>query len=69
MFNHFLLRFWQNYASLIPGATVGVLASDSRNILELIMTSYKVNEHLLVFTSLSGRLMVSPAISGQRLYI
>uniref|UniRef100_A0A8C1EKK5 Integrin beta n=1 Tax=Cyprinus carpio carpio TaxID=630221 RepID=A0A8C1EKK5_CYPCA len=32
---------YENYASLIPGATVGVLASDSRNILELIMTSYK----------------------------
>lgn len=45
MFNNFLLHFWQNYASLIPGATVGVLASDSGNILELIMTSYKVKEH------------------------
>uniref|UniRef100_A0A672L354 Integrin beta n=1 Tax=Sinocyclocheilus grahami TaxID=75366 RepID=A0A672L354_SINGR len=32
---------YENYASLIPGATVGVLASDSRNILQLIMTSYK----------------------------
>ncbi|KAK7127937.1 hypothetical protein R3I93_020498 [Phoxinus phoxinus] len=32
---------YENYASLIPGATVGVLASDSRNILELIMSSYK----------------------------
>uniref|UniRef100_A0A671PNA3 Integrin beta n=1 Tax=Sinocyclocheilus anshuiensis TaxID=1608454 RepID=A0A671PNA3_9TELE len=32
---------YENYASLIPGATVGVLASDSGNILELIMTSYK----------------------------
>uniref|UniRef100_A0A8B9J7J7 Integrin beta n=1 Tax=Astyanax mexicanus TaxID=7994 RepID=A0A8B9J7J7_ASTMX len=30
-----------NYASLIPGATVGVLEKDSRNILDLIMTAYK----------------------------
>lgn len=33
----------QNYANLIPGATVGVLATDSQNILELIVTAYKVN--------------------------
>uniref|UniRef100_A0AAY4C0S4 Integrin beta n=1 Tax=Denticeps clupeoides TaxID=299321 RepID=A0AAY4C0S4_9TELE len=32
---------YENYAKLIPGATVGVLASDSRNVLELIMTAYK----------------------------
>uniref|UniRef100_A0A8C5CTE4 Integrin beta n=1 Tax=Gadus morhua TaxID=8049 RepID=A0A8C5CTE4_GADMO len=32
---------YENYANLIPGATVGVLASDSRNILELIITAYK----------------------------
>ncbi|XP_072236930.1 integrin beta-6 [Leuresthes tenuis] len=32
---------YKNYANLIPGATVGVLASDSRNILELIITAYK----------------------------
>ncbi|XP_061743300.1 integrin beta-6 isoform X1 [Nerophis ophidion] len=32
---------YQNYASLIPGATVGEVASDSRNILELILTAYK----------------------------
>ncbi|XP_016381641.1 integrin beta-6-like [Sinocyclocheilus rhinocerous] len=44
---------YENYASLIPGATVGVLASDSRNILELIMTSYKVQECILVFTRLT----------------
>ncbi|XP_034536798.1 integrin beta-6 [Notolabrus celidotus] len=30
-----------NYANVIPGATVGVLAMDSRNILELIVTAYK----------------------------
>ncbi|MGH0159601.1 UNVERIFIED_CONTAM: hypothetical protein FKN15_037756 [Acipenser sinensis] len=30
-----------NYAKLIPGATVGILQSDSRNILQLIMTAYK----------------------------
>uniref|UniRef100_A0A669C9H0 Integrin beta n=1 Tax=Oreochromis niloticus TaxID=8128 RepID=A0A669C9H0_ORENI len=30
-----------NYANLIPGATVGVVAKDSRNILELIVTAYK----------------------------
>uniref|UniRef100_A0A4W4FZF8 Integrin beta n=1 Tax=Electrophorus electricus TaxID=8005 RepID=A0A4W4FZF8_ELEEL len=30
-----------NYAALIPGATVGILEKDSRNILELIMTAYK----------------------------
>ncbi|KAF7667920.1 hypothetical protein LDENG_00041540 [Lucifuga dentata] len=32
---------YENYAKLIPGATVGVLATDSRNILELIVTAYK----------------------------
>uniref|UniRef100_A0A8C6WII9 Integrin beta n=1 Tax=Neogobius melanostomus TaxID=47308 RepID=A0A8C6WII9_9GOBI len=32
---------YKNYANLIPGATVGVLAKDSRNILELIVTAYK----------------------------
>ncbi|XP_054627730.1 integrin beta-6 isoform X2 [Dunckerocampus dactyliophorus] len=32
---------YENYASLIPGATVGVVATDSRNILELILTAYK----------------------------
>ncbi|XP_029522422.2 integrin beta-6-like isoform X4 [Oncorhynchus nerka] len=32
---------YENYASFIPGATVGVLESDSRNILELIVTAYK----------------------------
>ncbi|KAG9266565.1 integrin beta-6 [Astyanax mexicanus] len=32
---------YENYASLIPGATVGVLEKDSRNILDLIMTAYK----------------------------
>nr|XP_061796037.1 integrin beta-6 [Nerophis lumbriciformis] len=32
---------YENYANLIPGATVGVVATDSRNILELILTAYK----------------------------
>ncbi|XP_029954227.1 integrin beta-6 isoform X1 [Salarias fasciatus] len=32
---------YKNYAAFIPGATVGVLAKDSRNILELIVTAYK----------------------------
>uniref|UniRef100_A0A3Q1GM94 Integrin beta n=1 Tax=Acanthochromis polyacanthus TaxID=80966 RepID=A0A3Q1GM94_9TELE len=32
---------YKNYANLIPGATVGVLATDSQNILELIVTAYK----------------------------
>lgn len=32
---------YKNYANLIPGATVGVLEKDSRNILELIVTAYK----------------------------
>uniref|UniRef100_A0A674E2X9 Integrin beta n=1 Tax=Salmo trutta TaxID=8032 RepID=A0A674E2X9_SALTR len=32
---------YENYANFIPGATVGVLESDSRNILELIVTAYK----------------------------
>ncbi|CAB1458070.1 unnamed protein product [Pleuronectes platessa] len=32
---------YKNYADLIPGATVGAVASDSRNILELIVTAYK----------------------------
>lgn len=35
-------HFEQNYANLIPGATVGVVEKDSRNILELILTAYKV---------------------------
>ncbi|XP_068161943.1 integrin beta-6 isoform X1 [Antennarius striatus] len=34
-------RIYKNYADLIPGATVGVLAADSRNVLELIVTAYK----------------------------
>ncbi|KAG7464109.1 hypothetical protein MATL_G00183740 [Megalops atlanticus] len=32
---------YENYANLIPGATVGVLRPDSGNILELIVTAYK----------------------------
>ncbi|CAF99789.1 unnamed protein product, partial [Tetraodon nigroviridis] len=32
---------YKNYANFIPGATVGVLANDSINILELIVTAYK----------------------------
>ncbi|XP_046886442.1 integrin beta-6 [Hypomesus transpacificus] len=32
---------YENYANLIPGATVGILESDSGNILELIVTAYK----------------------------
>ncbi|KAM9410120.1 integrin beta-6 [Pholidichthys leucotaenia] len=35
------IQNYKNYANLIPGATVGVLESDSRNILELIVTAYK----------------------------
>ncbi|KAM6943427.1 integrin beta-6 [Xenentodon cancila] len=35
------INIYKNYADLIPGATVGVLATDSRNILELIVTAYK----------------------------
>lgn len=38
----FFPHFEQNYANLIPGATVGVLENDSRNILQLILTAYKV---------------------------
>uniref|UniRef100_A0A6Q2YE29 Integrin beta n=1 Tax=Esox lucius TaxID=8010 RepID=A0A6Q2YE29_ESOLU len=34
-------RNYENYAHFIPGATVGVLEEDSRNILELIVTAYK----------------------------
>uniref|UniRef100_A0A3P9LA71 Integrin beta n=1 Tax=Oryzias latipes TaxID=8090 RepID=A0A3P9LA71_ORYLA len=32
---------YKNYADLIPGATVGVLAKDSGNVLELIVSAYK----------------------------
>ncbi|XP_076159868.1 integrin beta-6 [Alosa pseudoharengus] len=32
---------YEHYANLIPGATVGKLEDDSRNIQELIMTAYK----------------------------
>ncbi|XP_062868445.1 integrin beta-6 [Trichomycterus rosablanca] len=32
---------YKNYANLIPGATVGVLETDSRNILKLILTAYE----------------------------
>ncbi|CAG5858092.1 unnamed protein product [Menidia menidia] len=35
------INTYKNYANLIPGATVGILATDSRNILELIVTAYK----------------------------
>ncbi|KAL1021869.1 hypothetical protein UPYG_G00019090 [Umbra pygmaea] len=34
-------RNYENYANFIPGATVGVLEADSRNVLELIVTAYK----------------------------
>lgn len=47
----------QNYANLIPGATVGVLATDSRNILELIVTAYKVNKQSW-WSGCAGRLCV-----------
>ncbi|XP_037549036.1 integrin beta-6 [Nematolebias whitei] len=36
---------YKNYANLIPGATVGVLAKDSRNVLELIVTAYKSSNY------------------------
>lgn len=32
----------QNYAKLIPGATVGLLQKDSGNILQLIISAYEV---------------------------
>ncbi|XP_056134279.1 integrin beta-6 [Lampris incognitus] len=32
---------YESYTNLIPGATVGVLAKDSRNVLELIVKAYK----------------------------
>ncbi|KAG2458799.1 ITB6 protein, partial [Polypterus senegalus] len=35
------IKNYENYAKMIPGATVGKLQSDSRNILQLIMTAYK----------------------------
>uniref|UniRef100_A0A8C6KMW1 Integrin beta n=1 Tax=Nothobranchius furzeri TaxID=105023 RepID=A0A8C6KMW1_NOTFU len=35
------IKNYKNYADLIPGATVGVLEADSKNILELIVTAYK----------------------------
>ncbi|XP_072435540.1 integrin beta-6 isoform X1 [Chiloscyllium punctatum] len=35
------LNTYKNYATLIPGATVGRLASDSGNILQLIIKAYK----------------------------
>ncbi|XP_028662245.1 integrin beta-6 isoform X1 [Erpetoichthys calabaricus] len=35
------IKDYENYAKMIPGATVGKLQSDSRNILQLIMTAYK----------------------------
>ncbi|KAF5909912.1 integrin beta-6-like [Clarias magur] len=34
-------QIYQNYADLIPGAKVGVLEKDSRNVLQLILTAYK----------------------------
>jgi len=51
IFTYVVVLVFQNYASLIPGAMVGVLASDSRNILELIVTAYKVNATLFVTSS------------------
>jgi len=33
---------FQNYAKLIPGATVGQLQKDSGNILQLIIAAYQV---------------------------
>ncbi|XP_072118116.1 integrin beta-6 [Mobula birostris] len=38
---HEQLSIYKNYAKLIPGATVETLASDSRNILQLIIKAYK----------------------------
>lgn len=50
--------FEQNYANFIPGATVGLLAADSKNILELIVTAYKVNKQSCS-SGYAGRLCVS----------
>lgn len=36
-----IIQIYKNYADFIPGATVGVVETDSRNILELIVTAYK----------------------------
>ncbi|OCT63520.1 integrin beta-6 isoform X1 [Xenopus laevis] len=35
------VSLYQGYASLIPGATVGLLAKDSGNVLQLIINAYK----------------------------
>ncbi|MEE6489434.1 hypothetical protein FKM82_015557 [Ascaphus truei] len=35
------VSLYENYAKLIPGATVGLLQKDSGNILQLIITAYK----------------------------
>ena len=48
----------QNYANLIPGATVGILESDSGNILELIVTAYKVR----VMPSLDAALLLGVCV-------
>ena len=33
----------QNYSELIPGATVGMLSKDSRNVIQLILNAYAVS--------------------------
>lgn len=58
----------QNYANFIPGATVGVLATDSRNILELIVTAYKVNKQCRG-TGFACRLCVCVYVCVQSLQI
>ncbi|XP_059503296.1 integrin beta-6 isoform X4 [Stegostoma tigrinum] len=42
------LNTYKNYATLIPGATVEPLASDSGNILQLIIKAYKVSFNVTV---------------------
>lgn len=54
----------QNYANLIPGATVGVLATDSRNILELIVTAYKVNKQAVVIGNAPAGLCVCVCVQA-----
>ncbi|XP_071603655.1 integrin beta-6 isoform X2 [Heliangelus exortis] len=45
------VHIYENYARLIPGATVGRLEKDSRNILQLIIAAYQVSFNVTVSLS------------------
>ncbi|XP_035253027.1 integrin beta-3-like isoform X1 [Anguilla anguilla] len=42
-----VMELYQNYSQLVPGTAVGLLSSDSRNVIQLIETAYaKIRSHV-----------------------